>query len=124
MVRQQTTLRHHAIGNEPYRVVFRKRRYTYPLRGAKTPIETIKEGELYYLTDANLQMLPLRDAVYVLYDTQRGILVDSGTLLNEVPVAAKRHPSATRFSVHGLKLTQRQDIEQLAQRLRQMFGLK
>ncbi len=86
-------------------------------------IETINDEKLHHLIDSELHRLPVLYAVYVLYDGNGAIKVGTGTLRNVVPLASSQYPDATRFSIHGLSLTRLQDLEQLAEMLKQEFGL-
>jgi hypothetical protein len=88
------------------------------------PIETISDEDLHFLIDSEVQRVPSRCAVFILYDAGGAIYVGCGTLLNELPVAKAKHPTATRFSLRGLSLKDYRSVQQLAEMLKQEFGLQ
>lgn len=88
-----------------------------------TPIECITDEKQHFLIDAEVQRIPSFHAAFVLYDSTGPIFVGTGTLRNVVPVEAAKHPTATRFSLHGLTLTDHRSTEQLAEQMKKELGL-
>lgn len=91
-------------------------RYTAP--------DLISDEELHFLIHAEFQRLPFIYAVFTLWDNAGPIFVGTGALRSEVLVASAKHPMATRFSLSGLNLKDHRSTEQLAQRLKQEYGLQ
>jgi hypothetical protein len=89
----------------------------------QTPFKPITDEEMHLLIDDEIQRIPMFHGVFVLWDNTGPIFVDTGTLLNAVPVAASKHPTAVYFSLYGLNLTDHRITAQLAEWFRKQYGL-
>jgi len=87
-----------------------------------TPVERISDESVYPLIDSEIQRIPERLGVFLLYDSNGPICVDYGNMQNGVQTARPQHPEATRFRlIQSCK--DPQSMAQLVEVLKKDHGL-